>query len=82
MARTLGAITAALASAAGIEKMLSISHDAALNLRLSIRWIALDQNKLSIQFYTGTPVAVARSLPATIDDIPIDRFLNGRPIKG
>ena len=81
MAKTLGAITTAMSSAVGMENMLGISHDDAVSLRQSIRWLVIDEGKLVIQFYTGTPVALARKLPAQIDEVVIQKLLNGKPLK-
>jgi hypothetical protein len=82
MIKTLGGVNTAMSSASGLEKMLGITRDEAINLRLAIRWIAIDQDKLVVQFYSGTPIAVARKLPNLFNEVQIDRILNGRPIRG
>lgn len=82
MARTIGAVITAMASAIGIEKMLGVNHTDAVCLRQAIRSVGLSGAKLIVDFYAGTPIAVARKLPNLIDEVVIERFVGSRIIKG
>ncbi len=70
-----------LSSASNLERDVGLSHDDAVNLRLAIKEVLVEDAGMVVCFYSGTRVGVHRLLPPSLSGVPVRKVIGNREVK-